>query len=587
MLLALEGPQTILMALSFAAMLAFVGVALWLWLRQRKPTRLPAPRSERQASAPMPSRPVSGPARTSEPARASEPHPAEPTHPSEPEPEPEPIDEPTEFVALPHLREPDSPGPTARGTEVMTVFREEPPPPEPTQFVAPPAEPTQFIAPPAEPTQSFVPEKTEFIPSPMGARAQFQAPPPPAASARVPNFEPPPSVPTPLFDKPTSAPVVDLPEHLRLAVEAFERLQREPPTPAHVDALAGHLDVLGSAPASALLDLISPMLAAAPDHRFAASLLVLLHNKAWPAKSAFPALLGELDEAHQRAALQLLRSWDDPRAPTLALGSYALAEDLDARALWLDCIAERGWDPGVAAIEAALADADPRLVTIALRLLPRSDAASRLQTKLAGLLFANDTAVRMQALETALAFGNQSAWLVCRQLARNPSFPAAAQLVGLLGTESEINEQCRAFEAAPTAELLAGLGLSGRPVVLRACVERFEDPDLELRKAAHATLTLASGSSFGSLADARTWLSSQQHPRVLDGTRRWAAQITAVLGTASEPLRRLLARELRIRSRGQVHVDASLLPHAFARQLAQVKERVAEIDFERGFPWSS
>jgi hypothetical protein len=298
-------------------------------------------------------------------------------------------------------------------------------------------------------------------------------------------------------------------------------------------------------------------------------------------------LLAELDDAHQRAALQLLRSWNDPRAEPLAAASLALARDQDTRARWLDCFAERGWDPGIAAIEAALADADPRLVTAALRLLPRSDAAPRLQPTLAGLLFANHTAVRMQAIEAALAFGNQSAWLVCRQLARNPSFPAAAQLVGLLGTEDEIAEQCRVLEAAPTASLLAGLGLSGRPVVLRACVERFDDPDLELREAARATLTLAAGSSFESSASAGTWLSSQQDPRLLAGTRRGAAQVTAALGTVSEALRRSVARELAIRSRGQVHVDPSLLPHAFARQLAQIQDRVASIDFDRGFPWSS
>lgn len=574
--LALETPQLILMALCFAAMLAFGGVALWLWLRQRKTTRLPAPRSERQASAPMTAAPVSSAAASDAPparAPASEPEPALPPH------------EPTEFVALGHSRELDSPVLDPSGTEVIAVFHAATPPAEPTEVVASAAGPTRPVAPPAESTQLFVPEKTEFIPAPLGPRTQLVPSPPPAAA---PRFEAP--APAPRFEAPApSSSVIDLPEHLRLAIDAFAQLQREPSTPAHHDALAGHLDVLGSAPATTLLELVSPLLAREPDLAFAAALLVLLHNKAWPARSALAPLLAELDHAHQRAALQLLRSWDDPRAEPLAHASLALAlaQDVDARALWLDCFAERGWDPGVAVIEAALTDADPRLVTAALRLLPRSDAAPRLQTKLAGLLFASDSAVRMQAIETALAFGNQSAWLVCRQLARNPSFPAAAQLVGLLGTEAEITEQCRAFESAPTAELLAGLGLSGRPVVLAACIARFDDPDVELRAAAHATLTLAAGSTFAASEHAQTWLSSQQHPRVLGGTRRWAAQVTAVLGTASEPLRRLLARELRIRSRGHVHVDASLLPYAFARQLAQVKERVAELDFERGFPWSS
>jgi hypothetical protein len=552
-LLALDTPQMILMGLCFAAMLAFVGVALWLWLRQRTTARPPAQRSNRQASAPTPAR-----AESSAPTAAAAPAPAPAPPPLAPE-----VDEPTEFVALPQLREPDSPNFDEPGTEVMAAFPK-----------APPAEPTQVVSLPAEPTQLFVPEKTEFIPAPLGARAKFEPPAPTPSLAPTPTPTPTPA-PTPS--------AIDLPEHLRLAIDTFDQLQREPPTPARVDALAGHLDVLGSAPSSIVHELISPLLAREPDHRFAASLLVLLHNKTWPAKSAFTTLLAEFDDAHKRAALQLLRSWDDPRAPSLAAASLALAQDLDTRALWLDCFAEHGWDPGVGVIEAALADSDPRLVTPAMRLLPRSDAALRLQTKLAGLLFANDGAVRMQAIETALVFGNQSAWLVCRQLARNPSFPAAAQLVGLLGTEAEITEQCRTFELTP--ELLAGLGLSGRPVVLRACVERFDDPDLALRETARATLTLAAGSAFESTTAAQTWLASQQYPRILGGTRRWAAQVTAVLGTASEPLRSLLARELRVRSRGKVHVDASLLPHAFARQLVLVKEGVAEIDFDRGFPW--
>lgn len=442
------------MALSFAVMFAFVGFALWL--HQRKATRLPAPRSKRQVTAPaaaVETAPM--PAATPAPAAAPA-HIAATSHIAA-----LPIDEPTEFVALPHLREPDSPGPEPR-TEIVAVFEGTALPAEPTLVVSSPAERTWVVSSLAEPPP-FVPEKTEFIPAPLGRLSSN----------------------------------VDLPEHL-----------------------------------------------------------------------------------------QRLHSWDDPRAEPLAAASLARAQDPDTRALWLDCFAERGWDPGVTAIEAALTDADPHLVTLGLRLLPRCAAAPRLQTKLAGLLFAHEAAVRMQALETALAFGNESAWLVCRQLARNPSFPAAAQLVGLLGTEAEVTEQCRALEFAPTAELLGGLGLSGRPVVLRACVARFEDPDPKLREAAHAMLTLAAGSAFESITNAQTWLASQQHPRMLGGKRRWAAQVTAVLGTADDPLRRLLTRELRIRSQTKLHVDASLAPDAFARQLAQVKECVAEIDFDRGFPWS-
>ena len=546
--LALETPQLILMVLSFAGMLGSVGIAWWLWLRQRNTSRADARRSEPH--------PIATPIREVAPA------------PSTPEPAPF---EPTEFVALPHLREHDAPRDDV--TEFIAVSHERTaksdrtefvePPPERTQFVAPPPERTEIVvarnhfAPPPERTSVFVPEKTEFIPLPAGLRDPIVVPPPPAR----------PQAPTPTE--------IDLPEHLRLAIAAFEQLQAGTPSPA----LDGHLDVLAHVHANELLELVRPALANTEGLRFAGALLTLLHAKTWPAKTAFTPLLAELDEARRQTALALLRSWDDPRAESIAAGSLAAAVDLDSRVLWLACHAERGWDVSASVIEAALADPNPRIVAQGLRLLPRSDAAPRLRTALAGSLFAADTTVRMHAIEAALAFADPSAWLVCRQLARNPGFPVAAQLVGLLGTEAEIAEQCRAFESAPMPELLTGLGLSGRPIVLRACIDRFDDADPKLAEAARAALTLAAGSSFASASDARTWLAKQSHPRLLGGARRSAAQVLATLATTNEPTRRAFARELRIRSRGRVHLDPTLLPHAFAQQLEQLEPLLTNLDF--------
>jgi hypothetical protein len=123
--------------------------------------------------------------------------------------------------------------------------------------------------------------------------------------------------------------------------------------------------------------------------------------------------------------------------------------------------------------------------------------------------------------------------------------------------------------------------------LLRACIDRFDDADSKLREVARAALTLAAGSRFESAAQARTWLLAQPHPRLLGGAPRTAAQLLAGLSTADEPMRRALARELRIRSRGRVHVDATLLPHAFARQLERLEPQVLAIDFERGYPWAN
>src|SRR5690606_20552422 len=97
--LALTDSQLLPMLLSFAAMFAFAGIAVWLWLRQRH-----APRS--QPSKIVPPKPA--PAQNREPERS----------------------EPPEFVALPGQREEDSPDPAAG---------------ERTEFVPPPSELTAHV----------------------------------------------------------------------------------------------------------------------------------------------------------------------------------------------------------------------------------------------------------------------------------------------------------------------------------------------------------------------------------------------------------------------------------------------------------
>jgi hypothetical protein len=96
--------------------------------------------------------------------------------------------------------------------------------------------------------------------------------------------------------------------------------------------------------------------------------------------------------------------------------------------------------------------------------------------------------------------------LVCRQLARNPSFPAAAEFVGPLGTETEIAALLESLDAQATPQLLRGLALSGRPVALRACLTRFDDPDAALQEAVRDGLTVAAGRSFDDVDAARRWV---------------------------------------------------------------------------------
>jgi len=68
-----------------------------------------------------------------------------------------------------------------------------------------------------------------------------------------------------------------------------------------------------------------------------------------------------------------------------------------------------------------------------------------------------------------------------------------------------------------------------------------------------------------------------------------AAVVLDQLRTAPLSTRRALARELRLRSGGDVHLYCGALPQAWHRQvedLAARAELLDAIDFEAGFPWA-
>ncbi|PRP99361.1 hypothetical protein ENSA7_64030 [Enhygromyxa salina] len=513
---------------------------------------------------------------------------------------PPPPDDRTAFIAPP---------PAAS----QTAFIAPPPADGRTAFVAPPpaddrpslvapspaASQTAFVAPPREPSQTAL-----ITPPPAVSRTAFVAPPPAAPTLARPAAPPAVAAPTTTAPSPTfteksviptpappsvstSAPSVDLAEHFSLAATAYEQLQNAT-TSASLEAWRGHLEVLASVPSEQLEAHLRPELSSLPNHRSAAALLALLHSKSWPAKRAFPQLVAELEPDLRAGALRVLRSWDDPRAQSIAAAGLATAQTDQLRATWLECFADHGWDPGAAAIDAALAHADPQVVRAGLRALPHCEAAPRLEPKLANHLFAGDPGVRAQAIETALLFANNSAWLVCHQLARNPSFPSAAELVGLLGTEAEVTKLCATLDGSPTPGLLRGLGLSGRPAVLEICALRFEDENTELRAAARASLQIAAGRSFDAGPEAKTWLAAQSSARLLGGAARSNAQVLATLASADVPVRRALARELVVRSRGRLHLDVDTSPAAWRRQLEQLDGATGlpALDLERGFPWS-
>jgi hypothetical protein len=500
------------------------------------------------------------------------------------EPEPEP--ERTAMIPRAEVR--------ARQRSVSAPDLAPAPAPDKTAFIAPPPAPdaTAFIAPP------HAPDKTACIAPPPAFVAPAPSVAPPSVAPPImatPAVSTPPaftqasviSAPAPPAPTTRSAPSVDLAEHFSLAAAAFEQLLAAT-TPASLESWRGHLEVLASANSEQLEAHVRPELTKDPaTHRFAAALLTLLHNKTWAAKRAFPQLLSELDETGRQAALRVLRSWDDPRAQVIAAAGLAL-EDTSMRATWLECFADRGWDPGAAAITAALADSDPRIISAGLRALPHCEAAASLEPKLASHVFAPDPSVRAQAIETSLLFANNSAWLVCHQLARNPSFPGAAELVGLLGTDAEIDKLRVALDSSPTPALLRGLGLSGRRVPLEACVVHFDDDDTQLRAAARECLEFAAGRGFASSPEANTWLDGQSPSRLLNGAARSSAQVLATLADAELPLRAAISRELRVRSRGRLHLDVDTLPEAWRRQLEQLgaDDSFAAIDFERGFPWA-
>jgi hypothetical protein len=545
-LLALE-TQVLLMWICFAGMFGFTAVAVRLMLGRRAANRhVGAQARARSASAPV-ATDVRRPASVAMPDAY----------------------EPTEFVALAHAREDDSPAFDERTAFVAPAFGVTSEARAPAQMAAPPDD---------EPP----PEKTEFIPAPLRGWPSLletsEPPREPTGFGRAPTTRP----------APLSAIAIDLGDHLDLAADAFARIHAGATEPSIRDALAGHLAVLASVPAKVLLEIVQPQLAGAPDLRWSATLLALLHNESWSAKTALAPMLAAFDEPQRQAALQLLRSWDDPRGRSIAAAALASAQSSEQRAMWLSCFATRGWDPGADVIEAALADSDPAVLISGLQLLPRSDQAVRFQPRLLMHTYATHPSVRMQAIEGALTLGIQSAWLVCRQLARNPSFPAAAELAGLLSTEAELAVLLESLDAQATPQLLHGLTLSGRPAALRACIARFDDPDTELRAAARDGLMLAAGRSFDDAGAARQWVDGlTDAARWLGGSPRTGPQILDALTRANPSSRRALACELSIRSRARIHIDVTLLPDALARELSSRGEDVGALELERGFPWTN
>ncbi|MFO7561756.1 MAG: hypothetical protein R6X02_03880 [Enhygromyxa sp.] len=631
--------QLVLMLLSFAGMFAFAGVALWLWLRQRRAP--PVPASQVAAAA------RTSPATAPKPAPAPEPEPevtefvALPGRREDDSPQPHlrghegasPVDvavdaaeepvEGTEFIPAPlelaahrqgvgeertefmqvHHGSGAPMGPsTGADDEDRTAFVAPPEPPGPgerTAFVAPPpapvpGEPTTFVAPPPAPVPG---EPTTFVAPPeplapeLGERSSFEAPPapelpvaPPPVSSPAPPAPPPPHVePEPKPVPHASAPIAaELREHFELAVAALAQLEQREDEDL-TTALRGHLEVLASAPLDPLLELSRPAIEA-PDptgSRCHTAWLALLQHKSWPARRALPELIAGLDEGARAEGLRALASWDDPRAPGLAVAGLEQAP-AEHRHEWLELFAERGWDPGEAAVVDALRSSDPKLLIIGLRLAGARESG-QIQAEVSAQVFATDPAVRIEAIETSLVFAGQSAWLVCRQLARNPAFPRAAELVGLLGSMAEITALCQVASAANSAALLWGLGLSGRPEALQSCATTLDDD--ELRPAARAALALACGREFDSTASAQAWLGqAPASARLIGGEPRTLDAIARALSNSdSIPLRQAIARELQIRSGGRVALAATLRPQAHRRQLDDLRR--LELDLDRDFPW--
>lgn len=565
--------QLVLMILSFAGMFGFAGVAVWLWMRQQ--SAAPA----RPAAAKPPAKP---PAEAKAAAA---------------------IVEVTEFVPLPGNREDDSPQPHPHAPAGATATEE---PIERTEFIAAPLEligrgrathepaaapeRTEFLA----PFGSESAERTAFVPAPAERTAFIEppvqlSPPPVLVEQRIERPDPVLAtaadelVGEPIPTPPASDRVTDLREHFDLAAAALAQLERSD-DPARATALHGHLEVLASAPIDPLLELVRPVIADPDptDARHAAAWLALLQHKSWPAKRALPDLLAELDDHGRSEGLRALASWDDPRAPGLAVAGLEHASSPAARGEWLELFADRGWDPGDAAVDQALAVTDPRLLIAGLR-LAGARPPDRVRSKVSAQLFASDPAVRIEAIETALVFAEQSAWLVCRQLARNPAFPRAAELVGLLGSEAELAQLCQAASVAGSAPILWGLGLSGRPLALEACAASLDDD--ELRSAAQAALALACGQAFDSPTEAREWLAGRAPGvRLIDGVPRTRDALARTLaGSDSPALRRAIARELRIRAGGRVVLTPELRPRAWRRQLDDLL--ALDVDLNRDFPW--
>ncbi|EDM80008.1 hypothetical protein PPSIR1_20314 [Plesiocystis pacifica SIR-1] len=574
----MTGSQLAIMMFSFAGMVLFAGVAVVLYLRQqqlREAAPPPLPVTPKPA-APQAS-PIEEPTEPTEfvPARHGGPDPDAPRKLGE---------SGTELVPAPHG--PEDPEAELEATELVPVHHAPPDPEESgTELVsvhhAPPEERTAFVQP------HFAPE-----------------PPPPAERTAMvqPRLEPEPPpqpvpVPAPVPAKPVEAPAAapepstDHAHHFDLAVaalaESFEQL-RSGAAPGTIESTharwRGHLAVLHSADLDALSTTLRPALSATEPARRSAAWRALLTHRKLSLREQLPELVDGLDGDARAAAVATLASIADPRVErALAVGlEGAQAKGADKAAtwrFWLEVATRRGEGPDDDAIAAALASSEPEILALGLRLLPRSSRRDAQRAQADSLVFAPNAAVRTAAIEASVTLGHKGAWLVARQLARNPSFPRITALVASLGTAAELDALAAALERPSLAAALALLA-SGRAAAFERCAVLVDDQDAltpEEREALSAALAAARGEGPSQ---------SPEH-RLLAGERRTGPTLSAWLRrpeSARDPLLAHLCAELRVRTRGEVDLDPALEPDAWRRRVQAAAATLEALDLDAPVP---
>jgi hypothetical protein len=418
-------------------------------------------------------------------------------------------------------------------------------------------------------------------------------PPPPPSFEPAPAFEPKhtfePAAVTPPEPAPTPRGIGIGPGELTTyfddAVEAYEIWRAQMAKRRSLTAIASSAErdwldamaLLKTGNAAARDQLLRPALQRHDSHRVVAALSLLEHGEAELAVALEQRSLDELFEA--------LLLWRSPTAQA-CFCRLAIAQFPKQAGTWARLLRARGFDPGAELLAKLLGAKDPGLVAAGLGLIALHEERDAHHGAVMSHMFEPDPELRAAAVEAGLRLRIDVAWIHCRQLATTSGRSRTCELVASLSSPAEQQKliEWASRKSAPPHALWCA-ALTGRSAAIELAITQLESRN----RLARRCLVHLTGNKQ---ADAQWW---QAHAAQFSDDHRWLGgerlELASVLtGIAELPAAHRVALTLELGVR-----DPSLAPlplDGYADELHRALEQLgklndANLDFERGYPWTT